>query len=221
MSRGTLLRRMGPRTVRLAPSEIAIIGYGSLFSALSIGKTLGREYGGPFVIGHLGGWRRSWNVGMPNRAFYYEDSGQRVYPDKIRYLNVRREPESKMNCVVLAIRKDDLQAMDDREWIYDRTIVTDDLRGVTVKGGEAVMYVARPEFLVDGTTSRRDAAIRASYLRIVDAALDTLPYEVREEFDQSTDPMPRDLVIEDKLDPYRPNPWTAAGRRPFPERHTA
>jgi hypothetical protein len=195
--------------VRLARGDVALVGYGSLFSPLSIGRTLGREYGGPFVMGHVDGWRRTWNVAMPNRSFYFDADSQRVYPREILYLNVRRQPGSAMNCVVLAVREDDLAAIDKREWMYERTLVTDELRDVKIKGGEAVMYVGRPEYVVDGSTSPSDAAIRSSYVRTIESALDAMPYEVREEFEQTSDAIPEHLVVDDRLDPYRPNPWSS------------
>jgi hypothetical protein len=38
---------MDTLTIRLNEGETAVVGYGSLLSAPSIGKTLGREYNGP------------------------------------------------------------------------------------------------------------------------------------------------------------------------------
>lgn len=210
---------MNRETLRLNEGEVAVVGYGSLFSAPSVSTTLGREYDGPFLIGHVAGWRRRWNAAMPNQAFYYERSGERVYPERIVYLNVERERGALMNCVVFVIRKDELAAMDSREWIYDRTVVTNDLRDVIVQGGDAVMYVAREDCISPNTTSPREAAIRASYVRILDTALASLPADVRAAYERSTDAIPRELLIDDRLDPDRENPWAAAGKRHSPEAH--
>lgn len=208
------------RALHLERGEIAIVGYGSLFSHTSVSKTLGRDYDGPFLVAQLNDWRRRWNAAMPNAAYYHETGGERVYPEKIVYLNVRRVPGATMNCVVFVIRQSELAAMDDREWIYDRTVVTSDVRDVLIVGGDALMYVAKPEFVVENVTSTRQAAIRASYIRILDSAFSALPGHVRADYDRSTDAIPKGLVIDDRLDPARQNPWTAAGHRHSPTAHT-
>lgn len=202
--------RMEAPTIRLDEGETAVVGYGSLLSAPSIGKTLGLEYDGPIVACHIEDWRRSWDVSMPNQAFYYEEDGKRVYPEKILYLNVRQEPGSLMNCVVLILGSDELEAMDRREWIYDRLVVTGSLRGVCVEGGDAIMYVAREEHIVRGAKGPREAAVRASYLRIFEQALQSFDPVFRAEYERTTDPVPKQLLIEDTLDPDRPNPWASA-----------
>jgi hypothetical protein len=197
--------------VGLRKGETAIVGYGSLLSSSSIGKTLGRDYEGPFVQCHIEGWRRSWDVSMPNQAFYYEKDGERVYPEKILYLNVRREPGTLMNCAVFVVDQAELEAMDQREWIYEGVAVNQALRGVQVEGGAAIMYVARPEHIVQGADSPVTAAVRGSYVRMLDQALETVTPAFRVEFKRTTDQVPRRLVIPDVLDPDRPNPWAAAG----------
>jgi hypothetical protein len=154
---------------------------------------------------------------MPNQAFYYEEDGVRIYPEKILYLNVRLEPRAVMNCVVFVLNSAELRAMDHREWIYDRQVVTGRLRGVRVEGGEAIMYVAREKHLVRGAKSPREAAVRASYLRILEHALQRVNPIFREEYEHTTDPVPERLVIKDTLDPDRPNPWVSAGHDYNPE----
>jgi hypothetical protein len=206
-----------PPLIRLRTDETAVVGYGSLLSASSIGKTLGREYEGPFVLCHVEDWRRSWDVSMPNQAFYYEEDGERVYPEKILYLNVRPEPGSLMNCAVFVVDQAELEAMHQREWIYQDVPVTQDLRGLRVEGGDAIMYVARPEHIVQDADAPASAAVRGSYLRMLDQALETVTPEFRREFERTTDPVPQELVVDDVLDPARPNPWAAAGSEYRPE----
>ena len=208
---------MDTPTIRLNEGETAVVGYGSLLSVQSIGKTLGREYNGPFVACHIEGWCRSWDVSMPNQAFYYEEDGVRIYPEKILYLNVRLEPRALMNCVVFVLNSDELGAMDHREWIYNRHVVTGSLRGVRVEGGDAIMYVAREKHIVRGAKRPRDAAVRASYLQIVEHSLQKVDPVFRAEYEHTTDPVPERLVIKDTLDQDRPNPWASAGHNYNPE----
>ena len=199
-------------TIQLREDETAVVGYGSLLSSSSISKTIGREYDGPFIICKIEGWRRSWDVSMPNQAFYYEEHAERVYPEKILYLNVRPEPESLMACVVFVLESDELKAMHHREWIYTHPVVTGSLRGVRIEGGDAIMYVAQEEHIVCGIMSPREAAVRASYLRILEQALQSADAFFRTEYERTTDPVPDQLVIEDVFDPDRPSPWASTGQ---------
>ena len=198
-------------TIRLGAGETAVVGYGSLLSEPSISKTLKRAYTGPFLRCRVSGWRRSWDVSMPNQAFYFERRGQRIYPAGVLYLNVRRAADTLMNCALFVLSESELRAMNDREWIYQCVRVNDVLRGVRVTGGDAIMYVARPEHLAAPASSPQQAAVRASYLRILERTLADVEPSFRAEFDATTDPVPAHLVVDDLLDPSRPNPWAAAG----------
>ncbi len=204
-------------TINLGAGETAVVGYGLLLSRDTIDKTLGRIYEGPFASCHIDGWRRSWDVSMPNAAFYYEEEGARVYPERILYLNVHRDPGTLMNCTVFVLREDELAVMHSREWIYNGFVATTDLRGARLEGGHAVMYVGKAEHRVRSATSPRDVAVRKSYLRMLDHVLDAVDPAIRAEYRQTTDTMPEHLVIDDSLDPDRPNPWEAAGHGFRPE----
>ena len=118
-------------SIRLESGETAIVGYGSLLSVKSLEKTLARAYDGPFLPCRVDGWRRSWDIAMPNRTFFFVERGERVYPEHILYLNVRPEAGSSVNGVVFVVRPDELEAMHQREWIYDHPPVTGRLRVAT------------------------------------------------------------------------------------------
>jgi hypothetical protein len=205
---------MTDTTIRLEPGQTAVIGYGSLLSKNSISRMLERDYDGPFLPCHVEGWRRSWDVAMPNEAFYYVDGETRTYPRKIIYLNVRRSPGALLNVMLFVVNEDELQAMHGREWIYDPFDTTAGLRGVTIEGGRAIMYVALDDFLVRDISNRRDAAIRNSYLRILSQALDATAPSFRDEYARTTDAVPPELVIDDTLDRDRPSPWAGSGYKP-------
>ena len=204
-------------TLRLKQDETAIAGYGSLLSITSITKMLGREYQGPFIKCHVTGWRRSWNVAMPNKAFYYVEAETRIYPKNILYLNVRPDPKSWVNCALFVVKQDELETIHDREWIYDPVNVIMNLIGARVEGGQVVLYSGRNEHLIQPAKSPRDVAIRASYLRILENALHNVNSGFRIDFEDTTDPVPKHLVVEDLLDPNRPNPWASAGRSYRPD----
>ena len=208
---------MAEPVLRLARGETVVIGYGSLLSIASLSKTLAQPYAGPFIFCRVAGWRRSWDVAMPNDAFYYEEQGERVYPRQILYLNVRAEPDAVLNCVVFILNREELKAMNGREWIYDSVPVTSSLRGVRVDGGEALLYVAREEHIVRRVESPRDAAVRRSYLQILERGLAAMNAEFRAEFEATSDPVPAHLLVDDRLDSARPSPWAVAGSAYSPE----
>jgi cation transport regulator ChaC len=202
----------GPR-VRLQPGQTAVVGYGSLLSRPSVEKTLERKYDGYFGACTVAGWRRSWDAGMPNLAFYFRQGTETIYPLSILYLNVRLQTGSDLNGILFVLEAHELEAMHNREWIYEPRVVTSQLREVTIDGGDAVMYVVRPHFRVTDPKTPRDAAIRLSYLRIVQFGLAQTDDAFREAFERSTDPLPSHLVINDELDPTRPSSWARAGTR--------
>ena len=196
--------------LRLNPGETAVVGYGSLISKPSIGRTLGRPYAGFFAPCHVAGWRRSWDVAMPNAAYYFVAGDVRHYPQRIAYLNVRTVPGEQMNAVVFVLGEKDLDAMHQREWIYEPRVVTAALGGVTLEGGDAIMYVARPEFVVAEASDPRDVAVRGSYLRILEQGLANMDEAFGRDYEASTDPVPRHLVIEDRQDDQRGGPAAVA-----------
>jgi hypothetical protein len=186
-------------TLSLQGGESALFGYGSLISMASLERTLGRRYAGPFIVCELAGWRRGWDVFMPNNETFYTDTpGGRMYPDKILYLNVRRMPESAINGVLFVLDPADLAAFDQREWIYNREDITDELRGVAVRGGRAYTYVAKAEYRLEGATSPAQAAVRSSYLQILEAGFADLGDAFRIAYENSSDPVPEHLIIADR-----------------------
>jgi hypothetical protein len=208
---------MGKPILHLTENETAVVGYGSLLSVDSLSRGLKRDYDGPCVACHVAGWRRSWDACMPNGAFYYIEGGERIYPEKIVYLNVRPDPGTLMNCVLFVVREADLKTMNQREWIYEPIDVGINLHGIRLNAGKAILYVGKPEHLLICAASSREAAVRQSYLRILERGLRQATAAFREEYEATTDPVPTHLVIDDVLDQDRPSPWAAAGSEYQPE----
>ncbi len=202
---------MSDQTIVLGDGETAVVGYGLLLLRDTVDTTLGHAYEGPFVACHIEGWRRSWSVSMPNAAFYYDEGGTRAYPERILYMSARPDPSTSMNCTVFVLDGDELAAMHGREWIYDPIAVNSDLRGVRVEGGDAVIYVGKPEHAVPSAESPRLVAVRGTFVRMLTDVLEALDPAERSDFERTTDPIPEHLLIDDTLDPTRPNPWEAAG----------
>jgi hypothetical protein len=154
---------------------------------------------------------------MPNQAFYFEADGGRVYPKRILYLNAHRQPGTSINCSVFVVSSKDLESLDAREWIYDRVPVNDDLDGISVKGGEAVIYTCKEEHLVEPDNDPTRLATRRSFLRLLDRMQERLEPQALSDWHASTEPPPEHLVVDDQLDPTRLDPWAAAGQDFTPE----
>ena len=182
--------------IALQTDQTALFGYGSLLSIRSLERTLGRTYDGPFVPIELKGWRRKWDAAMPNKKFYTETNGHRLYPETILYLNVARDAAAVLNGILFVVNGAELASFDERESIYDRIDITD---AVPVTGGRAFVYVCRPEYRVEDVASPAQGAVRNTYIDIVETGLTDLGAAFRAGYEQSTDPVPWRLVIQDRL----------------------
>jgi hypothetical protein len=194
---GIAAQTAGQPLIRLLPGETVLVGYGSLLSLPSLERTLGRSYTGPFLPCAVRGWRRTWDAAMPNRTFHEDGPAGPMTPETILYLNVRRDPQTSLPAIVFVVDQQELQAYDQRESIYDRVDVTDDL-DVRVEGGRAYMYVCRPEHCLSDVRSAEKGAIRATYLQIVENGLAQLGEDFRRGYVASTDAVPEHLVIKDR-----------------------
>lgn len=186
-----------PRDIQLGPGQHALFAYGSLLSIASLERTLGRSYRGPFLICAIDGWRRRWNVAMPNEVFAYREKDDWVTPKQIFYLNVEPRPDERVTGVLFVVNSDDLARFDKREWIYDRVDITTRLRGVSVTGGSAWVYCGKLEYVFEFPASRRLGAVRRTYLNILADGHKALGPEFVRAYNESTDPVPDSLVIDD------------------------
>ncbi|SRR5205814_10677584 len=189
---------MGGPFLQLPHDGTALFAYGSLFCRGSLEQTLGRPYPLPLVVCRLRGWRRVWDVAMPNRTFFSDTSTGRLYPAGILYLNIDRRAASWVNGVLIVAGAAELELLDRREWIYARQDVTNDVDGVSVSGRRVFAYVGKPEHRVSTGTSPAEVAVRASYLEIVEAGLVQLGTGFRADYVRTTDPVPAGLVIKDR-----------------------
>ena len=187
---------MAERILRVSEGQAAIFGYGSLLSQKSMEATLGRNYDGEMVACRLDGWRRTWDIAMPNQQFFTETEQGRVYPENILYLNIGPDPLCSMNGVAFVVRADDVAGFDKREWIYDRIDISSQVRDIRLSS-ELWAYVGKPEYRMTGEQDFHKAAVRASYLAIVEEGLASWDDEFRTQYRRSTDPVPTRLVIAD------------------------
>ena len=186
-----------PCEINLRPDQAALFGYGSLMSIASMEASLGRKYDGPFLVCAVKGWRRRWNIAMPNRIFRTDTANGPITPKHILYLNVYRDASTLLNGILFVVNNADIAAFDQREWIYHREDITHELDGVRVVGGSAYIYVADEQYRMNDVVSVEEAAVRKTYLSILEAGFAKLGEDFRKQYEQSTDPLPQHLVIQD------------------------
>ena len=178
-----------------------LFGYGSLLLRSSMERTLGRRYADAPAVATVRGWRRTWDSIYPNQRFYFEPSaGEKCYPAHIIYLNIRPDPASTLNGLIYVVGPDDLARFDEREAVYDRIRIDEDVVEPVVTGGPVYAYVGRAGFLLERSVPSTEAAIRASYLAIVDEGLRDLGPAFRQQYERSTDQPPAHSIVEDRLD---------------------
>lgn len=192
---------MGEResVLRLMNGQTALVGYGSLLSRASLEGTLGRTYTGPFLQCTVRGWRRTWDAAVPNRKFYTDGVDGRITPRAILYLNVTRDLSTDINGVLFVVNQEELAAYDRRESIYDKVDVSADV-DVEVEGGPIYMYVCRPEYRIACSSSPADAAVRATYLQMIEEGLSNFDEQFSQRYEESTDIPPANLIIEDRVE---------------------
>jgi hypothetical protein len=191
------------RELKLEPRQSALFGYGSLLSIQSMEASLGRKYDGPFLVCSVRGWRRKWDIAMPNQTFRTDTASGPVIPKHILYLNVYPQASTLLNGVLFVVTETDIAAFDKREWIYHREDITHQLEDIQISGGKAYIYVADEQYRMNDVASFKEAAIRKTYLAILEAGFAALGDAFRKQYNETTDPLPQHLVIDD----YKmPNP---------------
>src|SRR5579871_2615877 len=118
--------------LQLSSNQHAIFGYGSLLSQKSMEATLGRAYAGAPISCGVRGWRRAWDVFVPNQGKYVDEAG--IAPANIIYLNVREAAET-VNGLLYVVTAGELTEFDAREWVYDRVDITGQLADVNIESG--------------------------------------------------------------------------------------
>jgi hypothetical protein len=195
------------KRVILAPGQVAMFGYGSLLLQSNMELTLGHPYVRTAMPCKIRNWCRSWDVMMPNRNFYEQTLGADFIPKHIIYLNLRPQPGMLLNGLLYVLEPEEMDSFDQREWIYDRHAVSTALDDIVVEGGPAYAYVAKPEWRFPPDVARTWAALRRSYVNIIEEGLASLGAEFKALYAQSTDPLPLSLVFEDRRrDGLHPSP---------------
>lgn len=183
-------------TLTLDNDEVAIFGYGSLMLREQLHPTTNADdniYSGPFIKAQLSGFKRSWSTS--SSSLHDNDDEDYIILNTI-YLNIEPASNSKVNGIIFVCLKSELTSYDRRESSYNRINITDKLN-ISVLGGNVFAYTAKPtHFFPTENATKDEAVIWQYYVDIIDEALTTLGDEFREDYYNSSQPLPTHLVVE-------------------------
>ncbi len=195
-----------------APSRTYLFAYGSLVSAASAERTLGRPVEGA-APARLAGWRRRWSQVRDNLAtektFAHGDTG--VVPPYCLGLNLEPDPGAGgPNGVLFEVTEPELQRLALREIRYDRIDVTGAPAGEADAAFDRIVtFTAKPGNFA--TTPPRGAVILAAYVRAVQAAFGSLGADQLDLFHETTGPPPVEVIeavlVRDEIPHGNPRNW--------------
>jgi hypothetical protein len=184
---------------KIPEGHVAMFGYGSLMSKNFIQNgLLQKNYNGPFLTTHLKGYKRSWTFAWPSHlpslepdGNFYKDyillKGDTLYPNKIHYLNIKKDPNSIINGVLYIVPKTDLTTYDSWELGYERIEVTDLIQDYHIEGGPVFAYKALPDFVAEPTNDFKEHLIELSYYKIIQDAFQYWGKDFESEYKESTE----------------------------------
>lgn len=188
----------GKIVLKLEDNEIALFGYGSL---MVLEELHDQDYTGPFIEAELLGFKRTWSARYPN---FYQDlelvdlNGNYFFTDSFTYLNIEPCYNCKMNGMLFVITEDELESYNRRESSYNRININDNLLNITILGGNAYAYSAKPNhhFPTNKSTSKYETIIWEHYVDIIEDALNTMGEKFTEDYLDSSQPVPYHLLAE-------------------------
>ena len=193
-------------------NRIALFAYGSLVSAASAARTLGRPVE-DVALARLAGWRRRWSQVRNNLAtektFAHAETG--LVPPHCVGLNLEPDPGGAgPNGVLLALTDPELERLAVREIRYPGIDVTSAARGEAATAFDRVVtFTAKPENFA--LTPPPGAVILAAYERAVEAAFGTLGADQLDLFRETTGPTPVEVIeavlLRDEIPDGNPRDW--------------
>jgi cation transport regulator ChaC len=188
-----------------------VFGYGSLCSASSLEKTVGRPV--ELRPAGLSGWKRRWSLCRDNlrsEKTFALPGGE--LPPFILGLNLEpgEDPAGPVNGAIFELNEAELERLDLREMRYDRIDVTDQ---ISIPDGEAprpaVTYQAKPEHFAPDPPE--GAIILPKYAGVVEHAFELLGPGELDRFLATTGPHPVQIheatLVKDEIPPGNPRSW--------------
>jgi hypothetical protein len=155
-----------------------IFGYGSLVNRASLGRALGRDVFDARPA-WLAGWRREWTASSRVIAAGY-DQGVLA-----RFFDLRADPATRVNGIVVAVTDAELTALTVREQGYDRIDVSTAISGAP-EGATVLTFVGR--------APAPGAITLSAYLRLVEDGFAALGGTCLADFRATTPPAPPPIV---------------------------
>lgn len=175
-----------------------MFGYGSLVERASLEVFLGKSLNEPgdFMIGHLRGYRRSWNVSSDssdpmNSRYYVDETGGRI-ESAVAALGIYESAGTWINGVLIRVDAADLRLLDRREKNYNRVEVTDRIECEATDRLTALTYVPKPESVERTREAQRAGrcVVAQSYFDLVETGFRQLGDDHLETYRASSDPLP-------------------------------
>jgi cation transport regulator ChaC len=162
----------------------AVFGFGSLMNAESLARGIGRDVSPTELqVARIHGFRRDWAL----IEEVYSD--QRAGLVDAAFLDLRRQPDSWVNGIVVRVDPGEHARLEKRERRYEQLDVTDLVEfgsSQAPRDCAISVFVGTPHHRVAPTTS--GPVVLARYLGMVESAVRVLGPEFEAEFRTSTDP---------------------------------
>ncbi len=199
------------KTVEIKEGYVGMIGYGSLMSLKSFEQTLGHKYSDSIYQIHLKSYLREWSffrpfndpkATPPNGLRYYGfilQNSDTIPFDGIVNLNISPKENSKINCILYFITKEELIQFDKREFGYQKVDITDKIEEYLFKGGQVYAYVHFPDPQIK--VYETEYVVIKDLVDLITNACDSIGMNFRKEFDNSTVPYQGQII------PYKNTFW--------------
>jgi hypothetical protein len=185
-------------TIKIREGFVGMVGYGSLMSLKSMESTLGHQYKDSAYLIHLNGFIRAWtsyrafndpkesNSKSPKFNGFLIQNNDSIPFDGIVQLNIESQENSKINCILYLISKEDLIEFDKREVGYERIDVTDRIEEFNIYGNRVYVYQQAPDYYDKTKLNLTKFVLIEDYVNMITQACDGIGKNFRIEFDKST-----------------------------------
>jgi hypothetical protein len=164
------------KTFRVPEKHVGMFAYGSLMSRELHARFSDTDYTGPFLPAHIWGYRRSWTFAWPCDIPFPDADGNcyreyiiegvdRIYPKHLHFLNIREDPNSRLNGALFLVPEDALPVYDAYELGYERIDIGESLTDHLIEGGPVFAYRALPFFDKQPVPDPNRNIVDKSYLK--------------------------------------------------------
>lgn len=129
-------------------------------------------------------------------AFFNWEEGEYFTPPTTTCLNIEPSEGSSVNGMLFVCSKEELEYYDEREFTYDRIEINDLLEDVSIMGGKAYAYTAKPAYFRPSEEELpQTTVIPLFYIQVIEKALYRLGKDFAIEYHESTQSLPYHLIF--------------------------